>query len=93
MSCVNDFTDFFLLARGTSFEELFDADKLKIVRELMLNGERFWGYRNTFEHGANGRGITRKNGIFNISASTLDKMALIDPSYTKEHRLAKVFER
>ncbi|GCB33965.1 polysaccharide lyase family 8 super-sandwich domain-containing protein [Bacteroides faecalis] len=87
MSYVNDLTDFFLLARGTSFEELFDADKLKIVRELMLNGERLFGYRSTFEHGANGRGITRKNGIFNISASTLDKMVLIDPSYAKEYRL------
>lgn len=89
MSYVNDLADFFLLAKGTSFEELFDTEKLKIVRELMLNGERLFGYRGTFEHGANGRGITRKNGISNISASTLDKMVLIDPSYAKEYQLWK----
>lgn len=89
MSYVNDLADFFLLAEGTSFSALFDADKRKILSDLLLGGQLLFGYRHTFELGATGRSFTRPNAVSNISSATLDKMMKIDPEHTEDYEAWK----
>ena len=89
MSYVDDLADFMLLARGTSFELLFDAGKKAILSDLLLGGHRLLGYRRTFDLGATGRSFARPDAVGNISAATLDKMTQIDPLHAKAYKAWK----
>jgi chondroitin AC lyase len=89
MSFMSDLAEYINLAYGTSFSKLFTPEKIKIISDVMLGGQRMFGYKKTFDFGASGRNISRPNGIENISPDLLDQMMKIDPSNTSEYKAWK----
>lgn len=85
LSYAEDIAYYLNLASGTSFEYYFSGNKLKIYSNLLLNGHRWLGYRNTFDFGAVGRNISRKDVIQNISFRTLELMETLDPCHSDEY--------
>lgn len=79
MSIMDDLAAYIKLSEGTSFARLFTPEKKKIIADVLLQGHRLLGYKQTFDFGTVGRNITRKNGVNNLSVSTLELMKINDP--------------
>lgn len=80
MSFISDLAEYINLSYGTGFAKLFTPEKIKIISNVMLGGQLQFGYKKTFDFGTVGRGISRIDGITNVSPDLLDLMAKIDPS-------------
>lgn len=85
LSYVDDIAYYLQLVKGTAFEPYFTQKKKDIFINLMLGGHRLFGYRGTFDFGAVGRNISRRGGLFNISAATLKLMEQNDPGHAADY--------
>lgn len=86
MSFMDDLAYYMQLVNGTAFASYFTPGKRQILSDVLLGGQRFLGYRKTFEFGATGRNITRKNGVNNISPNTLNRMMQNDPEHATDYQ-------
>jgi len=89
MSFIADLAEYIALAHGTGFSQLFTSDKMKIIRDVMLEGQQLFGYRDAFDFGAVGRNISREDGVQNLSPDLLDRFVEIDPGYAEKYRAWK----
>ena len=85
LSYVDDIAYYLQLVKGTVFESYFTQEKKDIFSNLMLNGQRWLGYRQAFDFGTVGRNISRLDGVGNISAITLARMEKNDPSCAADY--------
>lgn len=85
LSYVDDIAYYLQLVRGTAFEPYFTQEKKNIFIDLLLNGHRWLGYRETFDFGAVGRNISRSKGVSNVSATVLERMEQSDPSHAMDY--------
>jgi chondroitin AC lyase len=89
MSWMSDLAEYIHLAQGTSFALLFPPEKLKIISEVMLNGQQLLSYRGRFDFGTVGRNISRMNGTIDNPTKTLDLLSGIDPENTAAYEAWK----
>lgn len=83
---MDDLVYYIHLVNGTAFAAYFTPEKRQILSDVLLNGQRIFGYRSTFEFGATGRNITRKGGVNNVSATMLNRMIQNDPEHAAEYQ-------
>ena len=86
LSFMDDLVYYIHLVNGTAFAAYFTPEKRQILSDVLLNGQRLFGYRSTFEFGATGRNITRKGGVNNVSATMLNRMIQNDPEHAAEYQ-------
>lgn len=87
LSYVDDIAYYLQLVRGTAFESYFTQEKKDIFINLLLDGHRWLGYRETFDFGAVGRNISRSKGVSNVSAVVLERMEQSDPSHAMDYAI------
>jgi len=85
MSFMSDLAQYIYLSRETSFRELFTPEKIKLFSDTMLEGQRLFGYRQTFDFGTEGRNISRYNHVNNASPELLELMKIVDPENAKAY--------
>lgn len=85
LSYVDDIAFYLQLVKGTSFDTYFTQEKKDIFINLLLNGHRWLGYRETFDFGAVGRNISRSKGVSNVSAVVLERMEQSDPPHAADY--------
>lgn len=81
MGYMEDMAYFIDLANGLSFARLFTPEKKEILTRTLLEGQMLFGYRNSYDFGTIGRGVSRPDALNNIPLSILDKMIKNMPSY------------
>lgn len=86
LSIMDDLAHYILLADGTMFAPLFTLEKKQILSDVLLNGHRLFGYRGYFDFGTVGRNLTRKDGIGNVSITTLEWMKQNDPAHAAAYQ-------
>lgn len=89
MSFMNDLAVYIILAHGTVFSALFTEEQMNLIRNVMLDGQLLFSYRNSFDFGTIGRGISKENGLENITPAHLDLMKVIDSSFADIYEVWK----
>ncbi len=91
MSIISDFTNAVELAVGTPLLQVFSAERLQLLNNLLLEGHQLFGYRHTFDFGTRGREITREAPRhLNVSATVLDQMIAGIPAYASAYETWKL---
>ncbi|MDR0541544.1 MAG: glycoside hydrolase family 88 protein [Dysgonamonadaceae bacterium] len=86
MALMDDLAWFIGLVNHLSFAELFTPEKREILANTLLQGTQLFGYRDSYDFGTIGRGISRSGALHNISTETLDKMIRNDPANASAYR-------
>ncbi|MDR3219789.1 MAG: discoidin domain-containing protein [Dysgonamonadaceae bacterium] len=73
LSMAVDVSDGFELSDGTSFSDVFTAEKKEIYRNLVLDGILLLSHRNIIDFGTIGRNISRNSTHSTIGVSVLEK--------------------
>ncbi len=91
MSIISDFTNAVELTAGTPLLQVFSAERLQLLNNLLLEGHQLFGYRHTFDFGTRGREITREAPRqLNVSATVLDQMIAGAPAYASAYGVWKL---
>lgn len=85
LSYADDIAYYIQLVKGTAFESYFNQKRRDIFSNLLLNGLRWFGYRDAFDFGAVGRNISRPDGVSNVSPITLARMGENEPVYANDY--------
>lgn len=85
MSFMSDLAEYITLADHTSFMDLFTGEKMEIISDVMLKGTQLFGYRDSYDFGTIGRGISGPNSLHNMSMHTLDLMKKIDWKHAADY--------